>query len=539
MKRWFLPVVLAATMPAVWLLSPAVAAAQTFSDGVASGDATSTSAILWTRIDGGGQAKVEVWDNAGLKGKKAFQRTVTHVSSATDFTIKIDATGLSPNTTYYYRFKHGVEGTGETELSPVGSFKTAPAADTPSNLKFTYSGDADGIKCSAITGNPPVCTQDPNGTPFYNNWEVLNQAKLEGGDFFAYLGDTIYSDSEAGVPPVTTLPEYRAKYRQNRTYSNLTNLLASTSTYAQWDDHEVVNDFQGQTVNPARYAAGRQAFLEYNPIRTSGLLHDPTCAGDPLYRHFKWGSDVEIFIPDERSCRSAEVVAQCNGDLGPTLPPAIRTQFPFSAFLTPNPPAGCLSALFDPSRTMLGPVQKQALKNDLASSTAKWKLIINEVPIQQLFAAPYDRWEGYGAERNELLDFMRDDVDGNAVFLTTDTHANLVNQVFKDRFENCTTVSTSCTPAPTTVSNEVVAGPIATKTFQREVVEQFGFTGLFALSSALNVAGVDCKNLNQNSYGVVNVNQAGGTAQVDLKDPTGAPVQNSGPFFNCTATYGP
>jgi alkaline phosphatase D len=532
MKRWLLPVVLAATMPVVFLLSPAVAAAQSFSDGVASGDVTSTSAILWTRYDGGGQAKVEVWDNTALKSKKAFQRTVTHVSSATDFTIKVDATGLSPNTTYYYRFRHGSK-----ELSPVGRFKTAPGPDTPSDLEFTYSGDSDGVKCSAVVSG--TCTASPTGTPFYNNWETLNQARLEGGDFFAYLGDTIYGDSEVrGIPPATTLADYRAKYRQNRTYSNLTNLLASTSTYAQFDDHEVVNDYQGQTVDPARYAAGRQAFLEYMPIRTSGLLHDPTCAGDPLYRHFKWGSDVEIFIPDERSCRSAEVALQCAGDLGPTVPTAIRTTFPFSQFLAPSPPAGCLSAVFDPSRTMLGPVQKQAFENDLASSTAKWKLIINEVPIQQLFAAPYDRWEGYGAERNELLDFIRDDVDGNAVFLTTDTHANLVNQVFKDRFENCTTPATTC-PDPTTISNELVAGPIATKTLQTEIVEGFGFVGLFAFSSALNVAGLDCKNLNQNSYGIVKIDQAAGTAKVDLKDRTGAAVQNSGPLFDCTKTFSP
>ena len=77
------------------------------------------------------------------------------------------------------------------------------------------------------------------------------------------------------------------------------------------DDHEVLNDFAGQTVNPARYAAGRQAFLENMPIRETGLPHDPSCAGDPLYRTFKWGSEVELFITDQRSCRSADVAAVC------------------------------------------------------------------------------------------------------------------------------------------------------------------------------------------------------------------------------------
>src|SRR5262245_7090765 len=67
-----------------------------FTDGVASGDVTSNSAILWTRVDRDTSVKVEVWSNPQLKGKKAFQKTVPHVSAQRDFTVKIDATGLAP-----------------------------------------------------------------------------------------------------------------------------------------------------------------------------------------------------------------------------------------------------------------------------------------------------------------------------------------------------------------------------------------------------------------------------------------------------------
>ena len=94
-----------------------------------------------------------------------------------------------------------------------------------------------------------------------------------------------------------------------RTYPSLTDLQKSTSTYPLMDDHEIQNDYDGQTVDPARYAAGRQAFLENNPIRETGFPHDPSCAGDPLYRTVKWGSEVELFITDQRSCRSADVAA--------------------------------------------------------------------------------------------------------------------------------------------------------------------------------------------------------------------------------------
>ena len=239
-------------------------------------------------------------------------------------------------------------------------------------MEFTWTGDSDPFKVGGV--NP------------FNNWETLAAAQGENADFFIFLGDTIYSDSSNRPGgPATTLNDYRDAYKLQRTYANLTNLQKSTSTYPLIDDHEVQNDFAGQTVNPARYAAGLQAFKENNPIRETGLPHDPSCAGDPLYRTVKWGSEVELFITDQRSCRSqsANVVATCGGDLGPTLPTAVRTTFPFSLFLTPSPPAGCLAAINDPNRTMLGPVQKQLLKNDLMNSTATHKIIVSELAWQQ------------------------------------------------------------------------------------------------------------------------------------------------------------
>ena len=76
---------------------------------------------------------------------------------------------------------------------------------------------------------------------------------------------------------------------------------------------------------------------------------------------------------------------------------------------------------------MLGARQFGAFTKAIKASTATWKVIVNEVPIQQFYALPYDRWEGYAAERERLLPSFRQ--RKNVVFLTTDTHANLVNEV--------------------------------------------------------------------------------------------------------------
>jgi len=481
-----------------------------FTDGVASGDVTASSAILWTRVDRDTPVKVEVWSNSQLEGKKAFQQTVPRVSALRDFTVKVDATGLAPDTTYYYRFRHGNEA-----FSEVGAFRTAPSPDSPADLRFTYTGDADG-------------TRRAGGAPAFNEFEVLDAARLEGGAFWVFDGDTIYSDSAFRASPATTLPDYHAAHRENRGYENLRELLASTSVYATMDDHEVVNDYDAETVDHERYAAGRRAFLDYYPVRETGLPHDPTCAGDPLYRTFRWGSEVELFVLDERSCRSASAEEICNGDLGPTLPVELRSQFPFALFLSPQPPPGCLETILDPDRTMLGPVQKAQLFADLAASTARWKLIVSQEPVQQFHALPYDRFEGYVAERTELLSFIVANQIEGVKFLTTDTHATMLNQVAIDVFA-----------APTPVAVELVTGPIATFTFQVEVIRVAGQFGLQIFNQLLTLDGMDCRNLNRNSYALVEVQAGPGTIALSSKDESGAIVTEPGTTTQCAVTDGP
>jgi phosphodiesterase/alkaline phosphatase D-like protein len=459
---------------------------------------------------------VDVWKEEDcLTGQKVFKSKVKAPLAANDYTVKIDAVGLKPGNDpqigaggeYCYRFRRGGEA-----YSPVGHFKTPPAEDTAADVKITYNGDQDG------TGGPPG---------FYGPFDALAAQDAENSDFNVFNGDNIYSDSSHRVSgPATTLSDYRDAYKEILGFSNLTDIRAAEGGYTLMDDHEVHNDYDGQTVNPARYAAGRQAFLEYHPVRETGLLHDPSCAGDPLYRTVKWGSDVEVFILDERSCRSGDVqISPCFGDLGPTLPTSLRSSFPFNLFLAPTPPAGCLSAIFNPARTVLGPVQKAAFKNDLLASDAKFKLIQNEYSIQQWHAQPYDRWEGYGAERNEILDFISNNAISNVVFMTTDHHATIQNEVFKDRFT-----------APATVAEEFVTGPVGTDTLSDEIISQFGPLALAAVQAIMNVDAVNCRHLDQNSYGVVDYNSTTQQATVSSIKDTGGLVQDQFTSANCTRT---
>src|SRR5882757_4324790 len=113
---------------------PSAAAAEpVFSHGVASGDPLPDAVVLWTRVTptpdatpGSGQGPdVDVsWE---IASDPAFAAIVGSGTAATgpgrDHTVKVDAAGLAPATTYYYRFSLG--GT----VSAVGTTRTAPAED--------------------------------------------------------------------------------------------------------------------------------------------------------------------------------------------------------------------------------------------------------------------------------------------------------------------------------------------------------------------------------------------------------------------------
>lgn len=479
-----------------------------FTHGVSSGDVTPESAVLWGRIDQVGQVHAQVSTQPSFK-KLAFDSVVQGTTDS-DFTVKTLATGLEPNTLYYYRFIVG------TTISEVGTFKTAPNTNAKSSSDFDWSGDTDASKI--------------NGVPVFGDWLPLKAIKSENPDFFIYLGDIIYSDLRAAgkLPDAQTLDDFRQIYKDSRDFPALHDLLKSTSIYPVWDDHEVRNDWAGQTVNPAFFEIGKRSFGEYLPIGQLSPTSDPDCAGPTQFRVKHWGKDVDIIILDTRTCRSANVQAQCQGDLVPTLPSFIRAGLPGIPL---QPPAGCLAAINDPTRTMLGSEQKALFKDALINSTAKFKFVISSVSIQQTFAFPYDSWEGYGAERSEILNFIRNNDIKNVIFLTTDLHLNLLNEVYINLFTD---------PAP--ISYEAVTGPIGAETDKARILRSFGPAGpifVQARENLFTLAGLDCRNIDSYSYGSVSYSKVAGTVQISLKDRNGNILHDDvNPNIECKKSFG-
>jgi VCBS repeat-containing protein len=235
--------------------------------GVAAGDATSNSVILWTRtFDTATPSQSSgVTENVKLEISTdlGFGNIVQSINSVTrdanyDYTLKTNATGLQSNTKYYYRFQAA---TGE--LSQVGTFKTTPNPTVATSVKFAFSGDMDGL----MRPYPLASAVPGENLDFYVNLgDVIyeNASNVAGNNGASWLNSpsvTLSNDSlsfngiprafiPAGTPFATQAQlkaDYEKKYRENFLPVNnggqnsLQVFYAGQGNYTTWDNHELGN----------------------------------------------------------------------------------------------------------------------------------------------------------------------------------------------------------------------------------------------------------------------------------------------------------
>ncbi|MGQ9686049.1 MAG: alkaline phosphatase D family protein [Thiobacillaceae bacterium] len=436
---------------ALALILPALAQANPLGLGVAAGDVTQSSAVLWAAPDASGMLTFEIAANAGFTNIVGASSLV----AASGMPVKLPVSGLLPGTTYHYR------ATDAAGNSAVGLFKT-PHASGRQGLRFGVSGDWRG----------PLAP-----------YPAVGNVAASGLDVFVKLGDTIYAENYDAFPVVTvdTLDGYRDRYREtladNLGQTNQIRVLRqSTAVLASIDDHEVVNDFAGGAPSvtdsrfPAgyayinetpRYQAGLQAFHEFMPIeaRIYGATGDARTAGKPqLYRAQAYGNDAALFLLDNRSFRDAGLPGVTN-PLDPVQVGDFLTQSQFSP------------------RTMLGQQQLVDLQTDLFKAQqdgVTWKFVLTGEPIQKLgVVGASDRYEGYAAERDALLKFIDANGIQNVVFVAADIHGTLVNNL--NYFDP---VSMSTKPV---AAWEITTGPVAyADPFGPTVIELANAAGLLA-----------------------------------------------------------
>jgi alkaline phosphatase D len=340
------------------------------------GEVTDTSAVLWARAPAPGVVVALYAPDAG-EGRAAPLLVEAVAAPGRDLTVKLRLESLRAGTRYRYSVTQGA-------VAVDGEFVSAPAPGSPARVRLSWSGDL---------GSRGKCRHVTTGYP------IFRALAVQQPELFLFVGDTVYADQIcAGSDRVRgsdfraeSLEEFWAKHRYNRADPGVQAFFRRTAVYAIWDDHDVRNDFAGPT--EPLMPVGRQAFLDYFPIVP------PAEEPGRLYRRFRWGRALEVFILDTRQYRSR------NTD-----------------------PDG-------PDKTMLGAAQRRWLLEAVASSTATWKVVMTSVSLSiPTGRAARDSWTnanflgfpepgaGFATERDAVLESLRSAGVRNLIFLTADVH---------------------------------------------------------------------------------------------------------------------
>jgi alkaline phosphatase D len=334
-----------------------------FGHGVASGDPLVDAVIIWTRVtpdelaDADAEAEVGyvVATDAAMTDVVASGTVYTDASR--DYTVKVDVTGLSAGTGYYYQFA-GKDG----ETSTIGQTKTLP------------EGSVDSVKLAVCS-----CSNFPAGL-----FNVYREIANSDADAVIHLGDYLYEygsneypteDAEGRQPEptaeITTLAQYRQRYAQYHVDANLQAAHAAKPFICVWDDHELANDTyidgaenHDETTEGSfseRRDAAEQAYHEWLPIRTgSDNAH--------IYRAFDFGDLVRLHMLDTRILARSKQLDYADY--------VTSTGLDTTAFMTD---------MSDTSRTLLGDEQTAWFGNSLATSGATWDVLGQQVLMGRMY----------------------------------------------------------------------------------------------------------------------------------------------------------
>jgi len=392
-------------------LSPAVLAQtrrgrRVFLHGVASGDPLHHGVILWTRATppaGRREIPVSYEIAADARFARIVGRGMQMTSAARDFTVKVDAMGLEPGATYYYRFS------ALGEASPVGRTRTLPRSTSRVRLAVAS------------------CSNLPWG--YFNAYgRIAARADLDAvlhlGDYIYEYANAQYGDGTAfGRVPrpdreITTLEDYRTRHAQYKADPDLQEAHRVHPWITVWDDHEFTNNawmHGAQNHNPekgegpweARRDAAIQAYVEWMPIR-----EDRSSRQTRIYRSFAFGSLADLVMLDTRYVgRDEEAPA--------------REQ---------------IAIIEDPKRSLLGPLQERWLFNELQASAragVTWQLLGQQVMFAPMApngapAGNKDAWDGYRPARDRVIDFLEASRIRNSVILTGDVHSSWAYDIARD-----------------------------------------------------------------------------------------------------------
>ena len=424
----------------------------TFAHGIASGDPTADAVMLWTRVTPekpeGGPLEI-TWEMAQDPDFTTLAKSGTVTATAvSNWTAKVDATGLQTETWYYYRFRL------RNIVSPVGKTRTLP------------EGKVDSLRFAVVS-----CANWQHG--LFNVYDHISKqdhfdALLHLGDYYYEYGADGYGDTAAGdmgrlhepLHEIISLDDYRTRHAQYRSDANLQSATANMPLICIWDDHETSNDswatgaenHQADEGNwETRKAAAMRAYYEWMPIRDPR----PGRTREDIFRSYEWGDLLTLVSLETRLVARGEPIIIDSHLESFTSQQAVDD---FSEKL-----------INDPKRDMLGPVQTEFVTKTLKDSKVAgkpWRVLANQVimgrlitpdmnphvdeqAIQQIeqqwtavrafvetskYGLPVylDSWDGYPVAREKFFMRLKSEGIEDVLVLTGDAHEYWVNDLTTD-----------------------------------------------------------------------------------------------------------
>lgn len=419
-----------------------------FMHGVASGDPTPVSVILWTRVtvspeatpgSGVGEAATVGWEVATAPDFDTVVRSGSVTTRAdVDHTVHVDPNGLQPGTVYFYRFSYnGV-------YSAVGRTKTAPA----------YEATVDQVNFALAS-----CANWEAGY-FAAYRDMAERAERDEFDAVVFLGDYIYEYETGGYVgksgtsrvhtphnETITLTDYRARHGRYKQDLALQRAHAAAPWIVIWDDHETANNSwrdgaENHTAGSEgpwleRRNAGQQAYFEWLPVRATRPSE-----GGHIYRSLQFGSLVNLTIMDLRTYRDEEPSRFAATAEGREMLGSEQFDWLSSVVRNSNTTWNVMG-----NSVMIAPLTLGAMAETSSEASMVNRLIEDFSTLVAGIPMNPDQWDGYAWARNRLFDELAAD-DANVLFLTGDIHTEWVNSIVHNGQEiGCELVTSSISAA--------------------------------------------------------------------------------------------
>lgn len=339
--------------------------------------------------------RYEVAEDEGFRRIVSSGEAMAEAAFAHSVHVQVDR--LRPARDYWFRFMAG------DYVSTVARTRTLPAPR-----------DRNGALRLAVA----CCQHYETG-----QYAALRHMAADAPDAIVHLGDYIYEGSPGGANRLrlhtgqrcVTLDDYRQRYALYQADPALQAAHAAAPWFFTWDDHEVANDYSGDTPGRAedpqrflaRRAAAYQAWYEHMPVPPSMAPRDGRLR---IHARASLGRLATLHLLDQRQYRSPQSCAK---------PPQLGGM---------RLGDECTERL-DPARTMLGMEQERWLAQGLGDQPGSWTLLAQGTVFahmnQGTEAAEYwsDGWTGYPAARQRLIDSLQRARSSNPVVLSGDIHA--------------------------------------------------------------------------------------------------------------------